>query len=372
MPGTTADRSPGSGRLRFAQVSADRGIAPGATKGAAQHLRGVAAGLVALGHRVETFTPRTPEGPFPVPVHDLDQLDQAVAHVDVVYERYSLGHRHGLDLARRHGLPFVLEVNAPLVAEAGEHRPGTVGADDADTERFLLAQADLVITVSTQLSEWAAGHRSGPTVTLANGFEPDWFLADRSPSGPERDLVFIGHPKPWHGADRIIDLLVELDSMGHQCDALIIGGGPGVHDLVAKASALGVGERVDITGALAPERASLELARGEIALAPYRPRDPFYFCPLKIVDYMAAGLAIVASDIGDVSELVGRSACLVDPADDRALVETVAAVLVDGGRRSELGRAARTRAFESMTWTHVAERTVAALAGLAAPTGAVA
>ncbi len=59
-------------RFDIIQISADRGIAPGSTKGAAQHLRGIAAGFQQRGHQVTTYTPRRPEGPFPTSVVPLE------------------------------------------------------------------------------------------------------------------------------------------------------------------------------------------------------------------------------------------------------------------------------------------------------------
>lgn len=351
--------------MRVLQLCADAGIAPGSTKGAAQHLRGVAAGLSTLGHEVVTASARQPEGPFPVPVLDLsDGLALAAAgEVDVIYERYSLGHRAGLDVAVASGRPLVLEVNAPLVAEATTHRPGTVAANAATVEVELLRRADLVITVSKPLARWVDDHRHSTdraALTLANGFQPTWFA---KPAEPQNDgpLVFLGHPKPWHGAARLPWLLRALADRGHDPTLLIIGGGTGIDPIKAQAQALGVAGRIDITGPLPPEQATGLLTDGCLGLAPYHRQEPFYFCPLKVVDYLAAGLPVVSTDQGDIAELVRGAGVLVDPDDDAALVDAVAALLDDPWRRAELGRAGRTRAMAERTWLAVATATAAAI-----------
>lgn len=351
--------------MRVLQICADAGIAPGSTKGAAQHLRGVAGSLSTLGHEVITATARRPEGPFPVPVVDLDEgLALAGAgQIDVIYERYSLGHRAGLDAAMASGRPFVLEVNAPLVAEATTHRPGTVPDDAAAVEADLLEGADLVIAVSSALARWVDGHRRAtdrPAVTLANGFEPAWFA---NPAEPQLDgpLVFLGHPKPWHGADRLPGLLRALLDRDHDARLRIIGGGKGVASIEAAAGALGVADRIEITGSLPPEKASALLADGSVGLAPYHRQDPVYFCPLKVVDYLAAGLPVVSTDQGDIASLVGGAGLLVDPDDDAALVEAVGALLDDPARRAELGQQGRVRAMDERTWLAVTRATVEAI-----------
>lgn len=351
----------------IAMVCGDKGVAPGSSKGAAQHLRGVAAACSRAGHRVTLFSRRPAEAPFPVPVEPLTQLEhRSTVAPDIVYERYSLGHLRGLDAARARGARFVLEVNAPLVDEATEHRPETVRASDRTVEAHLIAEADLVITVSTALSTWVDQHRTGPTVTIPNGFEPSWFrTTHHTPAEPT--LVFLGHPKPWHGAQRLPPMLASLADLGHRPRLLVVGGGRGADDIMDSARALGVHEQVTVTGALAPRHATAMLGDATIGLAPYPRREPFYFCPLKVVDYLAAGLPVVATDQGDIADLVRDAGVTVDPGDVRSFVAAVAELLEDEATRSTMTRAGRHRAHGSMTWDHVAMRTMAAIEALDAP-----
>lgn len=350
-------------QIRFHQINADRGIAPGSTKGAGLHLRGLAAGLLACGHSVMTYSARRPEGVFPVAVQPLEDLASAVIDPgDVIYERYSLGHVGGLELARRTNAPFVLEVNAPLVDEARAHRPSTVRASMGQVEAKLLAEADLVIAVSHDLARWVSERRDRPTVAIGNGFEPGWFPnRSRSLTVPDR-LAFLGHPKPWHGADRLPRLLVDLRTLGHRPELMVIGGGPGADALVAQAQELGVDGQITVTGPLPPHRAAGVLATATIGLAPYPRLDRFYFCPLKVIDYLAAGLAVVSTRQGALGDMVRTSGLLVEPEDDAALAGAVAELLADPDRRSVMGAAGRRRALAEMTWHQVARRTTRAIA----------
>lgn len=359
--------------LSIAQVCADRGIAPGSTKGASQHLRGIAAGLSAAGHRVTTFSSRPPDGSYPVAVIPLADLGNA-GHLDLLYERYSLGHLGGLTQARRRGVPFVLEVNAPLSLEAKRYRPETLTPTDRAVEKRLLAEADLVIAVSSGLAEWVNLHRDGPTVVLTNGFEPSWFpVPAGSPTQDEATLVFLGHPKPWHGANRLAFIVAELIKRQHHVRLKVVGGGPGVEPLLAAACRLGVLDRIDVTGPLPPEEASAALVGATVALAPYPEQAPFYFCPLKIVDYLAAGLPIVSTDQGDVADMVGDAGVVVkDANDDLAFVDAVAALLGDRDVRRRMSAVGRRRAFASMTWNQVAARTLVAIEEVAAASRSVA
>ncbi len=354
--------------MKILQVCADRGVAPGSTKGAAQHLRGIAAGLIADGHSIETYTTRAVEGPFPTNVQRLDQLTVSRAEqADVIYERYSLGHLGGLEMARRSDSRFVLEVNAPLVDEALSHRPATVMPGDILAEETLLNEADLVITVSGELSRWVARRRAGPIRTIRNGFEPDWFPAKTlRPPSSRRDptLVFIGHPKPWHGADRLALLLAGLGERGRRPRLLVIGGGPGAADLLVRSAAVGVADQITVTGTLPPDRASRLLMEAAVGLAPYPRQQPFYFCPLKIIDYLAAGLPVVATDQGDIPDLVDDAGFVTDPDDLPAFVDAVESLLVDPELAAALGRRGQRRAHASMTWNDVASATADAIVSI--------
>lgn len=351
--------------FEIVQVNADRGIAPGGTKGASLHLRGVAAGLAACGHSIHTYSGRAPVGPFPVAVHPLDEL-ASVGRATLVYERYSLGHRGGLEVARSLDVPFVLEVNAPLVDEAVAHRPGTLPPQAEEVEAELIAEADLVVTVSTALTRWATDRRTGHVETIPNGFEPSWFPpldgAGTAGTAPDADrIVFLGHPKPWHGANLLVDLLADLATRGLRPQLLIVGGGSGAEALLTQAAELGVEQQIVVTGDVEPDRVAVHLASASVALAPYPLQDPFYFCPLKIIDYLAAGLPVVSTDQGDIAELVRDAGLLVEPGDRTALADSVAELLGDPSRALAMGAAGRRRAFATMTWRQVGEQTEKAI-----------
>ena len=362
-------------------MCADRGIPLEGTKGASVHMRSLAAALVGAGHEVVGFAAARPASgpPYPAPVHVLESA-RTIADVasslgtpDVVYERYSLGHAGGLLAARWLGRPFVLEVNAPLVLEAGHHRPGSVGPGDADVERWLYRGADLVVAVSEPLRRHVAevrGTDEGTTV-VPNARDPALYPSPAALDGAAgATLVFLGHPKPWHGAQHLPHLVALLRGRGVDVRLLVVGGGKGADAVVAAAGAGAVAPWVEVTGPLAPGAAAARLVEGTVAVAPYPPDSFFYFCPLKVVECMAAGLPVVTTAQGDLPIIVGDAGVLVPPGDVEAMARAVEDLVVDEGHRRRLGGAARARALACFTWEAAADRLVQAVAGLSA--GAVA
>jgi len=109
-------------------------------------------------------------------------------------------------------------------------------------------------------------------------------------------------------------------------------------------------------------RSPVSCTRGmDLAVAPYPPIQDFYFSPLKIYEYLAAGLPVVASDVGDLSAVLdgGRLGVLTEPGDSAALARAIASLRADPGRRDRMGRAARRHAVENHDWTQVVEAALA-------------
>jgi glycosyltransferase involved in cell wall biosynthesis len=81
-------------------------------------------------------------------------------------------------------------------------------------------------------------------------------------------------------------------------------------------------------------------------------------CSAKLVDLMAAGLAIVAEDVGQSSEYIehGCSGLLVEAGDTEAFARCVVRLLRDKSLRGALGNEARRRVCEEFTWERLVER----------------
>lgn len=111
-----------------------------------------------------------------------------------------------------------------------------------------------------------------------------------------------------------------------------------------------------VSGPVHHEAAARLLTLGTVAVAPYSPESFFYFCPLKVIESMAAGVPTVSSAIGDIPTIVGETGMLVPPGDPVALTDAVERVLVDEGLRRRMGSAARERAVHRFSWESAARR----------------
>src|SRR5262249_29411154 len=132
---------------------------------------------------------------------------------------------------------------------------------------------------------------------------------------------------------------------------LIVGDGPERGSLADRSTDLGLVDEVVFTGAVSPSEVPAFLASMDVALAPYPNLARFYFSPLKVYEYMAAGLPVVASCIGQLEELIepGVNGLLVPPGDAKALQAALQTLRTDAGLCRRLGDAARAKVLHKHT-----------------------
>jgi glycosyltransferase involved in cell wall biosynthesis len=108
-----------------------------------------------------------------------------------------------------------------------------------------------------------------------------------------------------------------------------------------------------------------------VLAAPYPRLDHFYFSPLKIFEYMAAGRPVVASSVGQVSDVLQHeaTALLSAPGDAGALGDNLARLAADRELAAGLGAAARKVAVAEHTWRHRVRTIMDIMASLAARKG---
>src|SRR6266702_784702 len=206
---------------------------------------------------------------------------------------------------------------------------------------------------------------------VPNGVSPRRFSPGLAPALPRLagafTVGFVGTLKPWHGLSILVEAFAQLRRRHPQTRLLIVGDGPERDRLVADLAAAGLTEAVHLAGAVDASAVPGWLASMDVGVAPYPPLAHFYFSPLRVYEYMAAGLPVVASRIGQLKSLIeeGRNGLLVTTGDAAGLAAALERLHSDPKLRARLGQAARTTVLKQYTWDAVAQR-VLRLAGLGA------
>ena len=287
-----------------------------------------------------------------------------------IYERCSLWGMTGLWLARKYSVPLVLEVNAPLAYEQRQYRGLTFSSMAERTERMIWCGADLVIAVSDLLRHHLqeAGVRPGRIQILPNAVDTNLFRTDldgelvrkRFHLGGRFVVGFLGTFKQWHGADLLMEAFQRLHQVDPDMHLLLVGDGPLREPLQQEIRQATLEDAVTLAGKVAHQEVPLYLAAMDVAVAPYPDLSEFYFSPLKLFEYMAAGRAIVASRLGQVAEVIvdGESGLLFKPGDVEDLVRCIRRLREDSRLRLALGKQA-SMSSQSYTWSKNASQVVA-------------
>ena len=127
---------------------------------------------------------------------------------------------------------------------------------------------------------------------------------------------------------------------------------------------LGLHRATRFAGEVTPAEVPGLLAEMDAGVAPF-PAQRAYVSPLKVFEYLAAGLPVVASGVEQVAELISHreTGLLFEPDDAGALAEALDLLAGDPQLRARIGRAGRAEVMARHTWDAVAERVLAFVPG---------
>jgi len=297
----------------------------------------------------------------------------STADISFVWQRHDLFHDAGLRLARHLSAPSVLFVPATLVWESQQwsvERPGWAPWVERHGETAKLVQADLIACGSEIVAAQVERLGVSPERILItpSGVDPDLFTTDRSASSMRRDLriddrFVIG----WIGSFRrfhAIEQAVLAASRVENSLLLLVGDGPERAAIRRYAQELGVPVR--FTGTIPHERVPDYLAAMDVGLVLAAEGQPFHYSPLKLAEYLAAGLPVVAPDIAQIRDRLtdGIDGVLSTPGDADALAGHLKQLRDDPILRARLRDGALDSAQRRWSWDCQIDRVLDTLDGL--------
>lgn len=278
--------------------------------------------------------------------------------------------------ARRLDIPWVYEVRG-LPEETWVAAQGTAEARAraASSRRRALMQAketelalaaDAVVTLSGTMRDAlvARGVPAGKITVVPNAV-PDALLTAEHPT-PEAARAALGLPAgpaigtvsslvDYEGLETVVRTVATLRALGQEVTGVLVGDGVSRPGLARLARELGVADHVVLPGRVPPAVALTWLAALDVVLVPRRDHEVTRLVtPLKPVEAMAVGRAVVASALPALVEAVGGAGLHVDADDLAGWADAVGGLLADAGRRAELVELGHGVATER-TWVRNAE-----------------
>ena len=164
-------------------------------------------------------------------------------------------------------------------------------------------------------------------------------------------VLYIGQ---LHGA-QYIDLFIKAaNTVLHRNPEvyfMIVGEGFMEKPLRELVKELGIENKVVFTGSVPHHKIPEYISAADICVAPFKDTKVTRCkSPLKIVEYLASGKAVVASNIGEVRRMLGGVGVLVEPDNFHSLASGILGLLTDKRLRGNLSTFARQRAERKYNW----------------------
>jgi len=293
---------------------------------------------------------------------------------DVIYERNGL-YRNGIAMAcRKLKMPYVLFVEADEILEHDymeEPLTGLLRRSAGRQFRYNLKTADRVICVSHQLKshlvkKWGIDDQK--IVVLPNGvavekFQPDFEAGRqvRESLGMEDNplVLFVGNFYEWHDVGTLLESFPRILDVYPQTRLILVGDGTLRESMEQLSIDLGVSHAVHFTGLIPHVKVPEYMASADVAVVPYpKMNHSNWLSPLKLFEYMASAKAIVASEVGQVKDIIQHEAngLLVTAGDVQGMSKSVIRLIEDKDLRVRLGQQARNDAVQKHSWSQYISR----------------
>ena len=324
----------------------------------------------------------------------IKKIQKIVRNYNYIYQRNSSFSFVGAYLAKKNNIPLLLEYNGPSVwaminwsKQLFLLRSILVSIYKIITlpiisriEEYNLKNSTLIIVVSTSLKEILInkGVAEEKIMVNPNGVDLEIYsplikansIIKKYGLKNYRVIGFIGTFGQWHGVvemARAIELFFQSNAnLINEVKFLLIGDGKLIPEVKKIISISGYQENVIFTGKTLQSEGPNYLGACDILLSPHV-RNPdgskFFGSPTKLFEYMAMGKAIIASNLGQIGELLehNKTAYLVEPGNIKQLVDAMLLLIIDSQLRHNLGRKARAEVIKKYTWDKHVEKIIATL-----------
>ncbi|MBD2438322.1 glycosyltransferase family 4 protein [Nostoc sp. FACHB-110] len=296
----------------------------------------------------------------------------AAIHIRSIYEGYGIALQKS-----RYCQQLIFEVNGLPSIELKYRYPAV--ADDKELlyklrsqEQICLTAADLILTPSKVTAQYlqSRGIPENKIKLIPNGVDLEVFtyksIGDVTSKKQELQMLYFGTLSSWQGVNLAIEAL-GLINKDIRADLTVIGQARPEQIKILKqlAHKLQVADKLQILAPMTQSELVQYIHTSDVILAPLTANDRNLIqgcCPLKVLEGMATGIPIIASDLPVVRELGENQVhfLLVKPGSAKAIKDAVLQLYNEPTLANQLAQNARKKIAENYTWHNAGQALIAA------------
>lgn len=218
--------------------------------------------------------------------------------------------------------------------------------------RYIIQNADTVVAVGK--SEREALRRKfdveeGKIRYIPNGVNTQIFPRTVENVGDKKTVLYVGRLEKYKGIHFLIKAFKKIETLHPEAKLVIVGSGPYKEDLIRLASSLNLHSKVKFLQNI-PEKSLMQLYQSSCVFATL---SQFEAQPIALVEAMASGLPVVATNVGAIGELIRdhETGLLLDfPPKEETLVELISFLLKNDNFSKKIGAEARKLILSTFSW----------------------
>jgi glycosyltransferase involved in cell wall biosynthesis len=287
--------------------------------------------------------------------------------VDLIYERYSLFMIATVAIARKFRIPLVLEVNDATFVD--RVRPLRLTRLARRMESYLFRRVDGLVFVSRTFRDRAVQVHGpiAPAIIAPNAANLQQFTVPtaqrlqtrlRHGLGDSTVCGYLGAFVPWHSIHEFVYRITPRLDERPDLKLLLVGDGATFEDVRSWVQSRNLQSRIVLTGRVAHRDVPALLAAMDLAILP---SAGDYTSPVKLFEFMAAGVAPVAPDFGPIREVLspGKTGWIFRAGDLDAAVDSVLQHSRDLPALRRVGQAARNYIASERQWSNNVDQLLA-------------
>lgn len=282
---------------------------------------------------------------------------------DLIYARSSWFSWPYAALKKKLSVPMFLEVNSVFSIEKADRLENAFDGYSTRCDRAMYEASERILPVSALLKEQikSLGIEGEKIDVTPNAVDLELFSPQKSADRKEGSFIIgaVNSMRAYHGMGTLLRAARLLRDKIPGLGLLLIGGGFTFDEVKQDARDIGVDDITEFTGIIDHSQVPVRLRECAVCAAPYEGEVNQYNCPMKLYEYMALKVPIVASDWGDIPNIVrdGQTALLHRPGDPQSLADTIESVWRD----QEAARQRVENAYENIeqhSWRAIVQRII--------------